>query len=147
MSCVSFLSDNQRAALRSSAGERITPEESQALHPPPPVTEGKLRRIRALARSDDPRIRESAALNAHCPPDVLAELAQDAQIGVRGCVARTPGAPGEVLAELANDPIPQVRAWVASNPNVSVDLLSRLAEDSDPTVRQVVSWARDWPRT
>lgn len=146
MSCVSFLSEQQRAQLRSAAGERLSPEEIRAIHPTPPVTESKVRRLRLLAQSPDPRIRESAALNHHCPADVLTRLAEDDEPSVRTCVARQPAAPPELLARLAADPAPQVRTWVAANPSVSEELLDSLAEDDDETVRRVVAWARAWPQ-
>lgn len=144
MSCVTFLSPSQRAALRTSAEDRATPEEIVAAHPAPPVTAGKLRRLRLLAQDENPRIRESAALNRHCPPETLAELSRDPQPGVRGCVARQPAAATEVLEALARDPEAQVRAWVAANPSAGPALLTVLADDADDEVRRVVAWARNW---
>jgi len=144
MSCVTFLNAAQRAALRECAEERLTPEEIRASHPSPPATEGKLRRLRALARSTDPSIRQSAALNQHCPVDVLELLAADDDPGVRQCVARQPLAPDSLLRELARDPVRDVRGWVAANPSATSELLALLAGDDDATVRGVVRWARNW---
>lgn len=144
MSCVSFLSDAQRAALRESDDEQLTPEEIKALHPSPPATEGKLRRIRMLARSADPSIRQSAALNQYCPTDVLELLTDDADPSVRRCVARQPRTPAALLQRLAHDTAANVRGWVAANPSVPRPLLTELADDPDATVREVVTWARNW---
>lgn len=144
MSCVTFLNAAQRAALRESGEERLTPEEIRAQHPSPPATESKLRRLRALARNADPSIRQSAALNQHCPVDVLELLARDSDPTVRQCVARQPLASQGLLRELAKDPVADVRGWVAANPAVTPELLADLAEDEDTTVRGVVRWARNW---
>lgn len=146
MSCVSFLSEAQRAALRESDEEQLTPEEIRAAHPSPPATEGKLRRIRVLAQSADPSIRQSAALNQYCPVDVLELLATDADTGVRRSVARQPKTPEALLRALARDEVPDVRGWVAANPGVPQSLLAELADDPDATVRGVVAWARNWAR-
>ena len=147
MSCVSFLSPAQRAALRESDDEQLTPEEIRAVHPSPPATESKLRRIRMLARSADPNIRQSAALNQQCPVDVLECLAEDPDPSVRRCVARQPKAPEPLLRHLAHDAVADVRGWVAANPGVPQSLLSQLADDPDPTVRSVVAWADNWRPT
>lgn len=144
MSCVTFLNSAQRAALRESDDEQLTPEEIRATHPSPPVTDGKLRRIRALARDADPRIRQSAALNQQCPIDVLELLAKDSDASVRLCVARQPRTPASILQALAQDDIADVRGWVAANPSVPDTLLADLERDSDATVRGVVDWARNW---
>lgn len=146
MSCVSFLSAAQRAALRSSDDEQLTPEQIRAVHPSPPATEGKLRRLRVLAHSADPSIRQSAALNQQCPVDVLDLLAEDADPSVRRCVARQPKTPETLLRRLAQDTTADVRGWVAANPGVPQSLLTELADDPDPTVRGVVTWARNWQR-
>lgn len=147
MSCVSFLSAAQRAALRESDDEQLTPEEIRAAHPSPPATEGKLRRIRLLAQSADPSIRQSAALNQQTPVDVLELLAGDTDPGVRRCVARQPKTPEPLLRRLAHDAVADVRGWVAANPSVPGSLLTELADDSDATVRGVVGWARNWQCT
>ncbi|RNI19524.1 HEAT repeat domain-containing protein [Flexivirga caeni] len=146
MSCVTFLTAAQRAALRDLGEEQLTPDEITALHPSPPATEGKLRRVRLLARSSDPAIRQSAALNQHCPLDVLQLLADDSDPTVRRCVARQPATPEALLWQLASDPTSDVRAWVAAHPAVTPELLDRLDSDPEPAVRRVVAWSRAWHR-
>ncbi|OUZ09790.1 hypothetical protein BHE97_09580 [Aeromicrobium sp. PE09-221] len=110
----------------------------------PPATEGKLRRIRLMALDPDHRIRESAALAVHAPPDVLRALTDDGVPSVRCCVARNPGTPESSLARLADDGDPHVRGWVAAQPYIPAELSDRLAGDPDPQVRRVVAWARGW---
>lgn len=144
MSCVTFLTDAQRAALRELPEEKLTPQQVQARHPAPPVTEGKLRRLTAMAASEDPAIRQSAALNRHCPAEVLDVLVADPDESVRCCVARQETASSHILRRLARDHVATVRGWVAANPGVPADLLDHLGSDDDPQVRAVVAWARSW---
>lgn len=140
MSCVSFLSPQQRLLLRAApTGPAVSSFRS------PEVTEGKVQRLRQMAVSADPRIRESAALAYATPLDVLADLALDPEPGVRCSVARNEHAPAEVLRLLAADPAPGVRGWVAANPGVPLTVLESLTDDPDATVRGVVGWARRWP--
>ncbi|GAA1932473.1 hypothetical protein [Nocardioides hwasunensis] len=143
MSCVGFLSPEQRAALAASSREDAAGARLSSFASPPP-SDGKVRRVRLLARSTDPRIRESAALSHHAPADVLRRLADDEEPGVRRCVARNVHADAALLARLASDPDPHVRGWVASNPSVSTAVLELLSEDEDESVRAVVAWAKGW---
>ncbi len=140
MSCLGFLTPAQRAALAASsaAGAPLSAFAS------PPASPGKTQRVRLLAGSGDPRIRESAALSHHAPADVLAGLAQDPVASVRGCVARNERAGLALLWALAGDPDPLVRGWVAAHRGVPPDLLELLSADPDPTVRAVVGWAEAW---
>ena len=140
MSCLGFLGPQQRAALAASTADGA-PLSSFAS---PAVSDGKVRRVRLLARSTDPRIRESAALSHHAPPDVLASLAADEEVGVRRCVARNERTRPAVLERLAADPDPYVRGWVAAHPAVPPALLDLLVEDADDCVRAVVAWAKGW---
>lgn len=144
MSCMGYLSPEQRAALMASsaAGPPLSRFAS------PPVTPGKLRRLRALAGSPSASIRESAALARHAPADLLRVLARDPVASARCCVARNGATPAPVLCELAADLDPHVRGWVAANGGAPADLRDALADDPDPGVRAVVAWAAAWtPRT
>ena len=143
MACVTFLTPAQRAALQAPVRRR-PPAEIMAAHPAPPVTAGKLARLRLLAADTDPRIRQSAALNRHAPPDVLWRLAADGDVSIRSAVARNERAPAPLLAALGDDASPRVRGWVAANPATPPPLLESLAADADPTVRRIVEWARRW---
>lgn len=140
MSCIRVNTPAQRAQMRTIAPTILTPEEAAARHPAPPVTESKLRRLRLLARQENPKIRESVASSYHTPEDVFADLARDPDPGVRGCVARNERTPCDLLRELAHDPSEQVRGWVAVNYYVPEDAMDALAQDPSPTVRSLVAW-------
>ncbi len=126
--------------MREMAPAIITAEEAAALHPAPPVTESKIRRLRILAQDANPKIRESAASSYHTPADVFAALATDPDVGVRGCVARNEYTPCDVLRSLADDESEQVRGWLAVNYFVPADVMDRLADDPSDTVRALVRW-------
>jgi len=145
MSCLAFMSPQQRAALAASshADAAGAPLSSFAS---PPGSPGKVRRVRSLARSADPAIRESAALSYHAPLDLLVALAGDPVASVRACVARNERADAVLLRALAGDREPLVRGWVAAHRAAPVDLLDHLAADPDPGVRAVVAWAEGWSR-
>jgi hypothetical protein len=140
MSCIRFNTPAQRAQMAAMAPSKLTPEEVAAQHPAPPVTESKLRRLRALARDANPKIREAAASSYHLPDDVFETLATDAEESVRACVARNTATPCDVLRELAQDDSATVRGWVAVNYFVPADVMTELAVDDDPVVRGLVEW-------
>lgn len=144
MSCVSFVSPEQRARLAAVA-TRPNPEEVQAQHPSPPVTEGTRHRIRLMAASADPAIRASAGLHRHAPDEVLMQLAEDAEESVRCAVARNRQTSLPLLRRLAKDPSDTVRGWVAAHESAPPDLLDALSQDPAVLVREVVAWNRRWP--
>jgi hypothetical protein len=118
----------------------LTAEESAALHPSPPVTDSKLRRLRLLAGSANPKIRESVASSYNTPPDVFEALSHDGDEGVRSCLARNEATPCDILRRLARDESETVRGWVAVNYYVPVDAMQSLAHDTSETVRKLVIW-------
>ena len=126
--------------MRRAAPAMLTAEEAAALHPSPPVTESKIRRLRLLATNANPKIRESVASSYNTPADLFETLAHDPAEGVRACVARNEATPCDVLRELAADRSELVRGWVAANYFVPEDAMARLAEDTSPTVRSLVKW-------
>jgi hypothetical protein len=140
MSCIRFNTPAQRAQMRALAPSMLTPEEAAASHPAPPVTDSKIRRLRLLAASANPKIRESVASSYHAPVDLFETLSRDTDEGVRACVARNEAAPCDVLRELSHDPSATVRGWVAVNFYVPADVMDALADDIDPTVRGLVAW-------
>ncbi|HEY2557066.1 MAG TPA: hypothetical protein VGI08_08160, partial [Diaminobutyricibacter sp.] len=115
-------------------------EEAAALHPSPPVTDSKVRRLRLLAVHENPKIRESVASSYNTPDDVFVALASDPDDGVRACLARNEAAPCDVLRMLADDRSETVRGWVAVNYFVPEDVMGRLADDPSRTVRNLVKW-------
>lgn len=137
MSCVSFGGRGWLERLRVAAddprpvAEFLSPEHS----------ESKVRRIRLLAVSSDPVIRESAALSYLAPVEVLTDLANDKQVGVRCCVARNHSTPVDVLERLSHDPDTGVRGWVAANPSTPAPVLAQLRHDPQQSVRTVATWA------
>lgn len=146
MSCVSFLTPQQRAALHRAAEADAGPPLSTFASPP--VTDATIRRVRLLAGDTRPGIRASAAAHKYAPAEVLVRLAGDATETVRSAVARNPWAPASVLTTLAADRSARIRAWVAANPCTAPEVLDRLQDDTDDEVRKVVRWARGWaPRT
>jgi hypothetical protein len=130
--------------MREAAPSMLTAEEARALaataHPAPPVTASKVARIRLLATSPIPKIRESAASGYHTPDDVMLRLAADPDAGVRGCVARNEATPCDILRSLAGDESETVRGWLAVNFSVPADVMERLADDPSETVRSLVRW-------
>lgn len=118
----------------------LTAEEAAALHPSPPVTDSKLRRLRLLATSANPKIRESVASSYNTPQDVFEALSHDGEEGVRSCLARNEATPCDILRRLADDESEVVRGWVAVNYYVPADAMESLAEDRSETVRKLVRW-------
>ena len=146
MSCIRFNTPAQREQMRRLAPSQLTAEEVARLHPAPPVTESKLRRLRLLATSPNPKIREAVASSYNTPADLFEKLAQDPDDGVRGCVARNEATPCDVLRELVDDPDEQVRGFLAVNYYVPGDAMDRLREDPSPTVRALVRWKTELAR-
>lgn len=140
MSCIRFNTPAQREQMRRLAPSQLTAEEVAALHPSPPVTESKIRRLRLLAADANPKIREAAASSYHAPADLFETLAKDQDAGVRGCVARNEAAPCDVLRALAADEDEQVRSFLAINFYVPEDAMAALAEDPSRQVRALAAW-------
>ena len=140
MSCIRFNTPAQREQMRRLAPAMLTPEEVAAMHPAPPVTESKIRRLRLLAADANPKIREAVASSYHTPPELFEALARDADEGVRGCVARNEATPCDVLRSLVRDESEQVRSFLAVNYFVPGDAMAVLAEDPSRQVRALVAW-------
>lgn len=140
MSCIRFNTPAQRRQMAAMAPVMLTSEQAAARHPAPAVTDSKIRRLRLLAESGNPKIRESVASSYHAPVDLFERLAKDADAGVRGCVARNEAAPCDVLRELSHDADDTVRGWVAVNFFVPEDVMRKLADDPSATVRSLVGW-------
>lgn len=140
MSCIRFNTPAQREAMRRAAPAMLSAQEAAALHPMPEITESKIRRLRLLAESSNPKIRESVASSRNTPTDLFQTLARDPDEGVRACVARNEAAPCDVLRELADDRSEMVRGWVAVNYFVPDDVMAKLGEDRSATVRSLVKW-------
>ena len=140
MSCIRFNTPAQRTQMAAMAPAMLTPAEAAGRHPAPPVTEGKLARLRLLAGHENPKIRESVASSYHAPVDLYERLARDPDEGVRACVARNENTPCDLLRELASDESELVRGFVAVNFFVPDDAMLELASDPSPVVRSLVEW-------
>ena len=140
MSCIRFNTPAQREQMRRLAPSQLTPEQVAELHPAPPVTESKIRRLRLLATNDNPKIREAVASSYNTPADLFEKLASDPDAGVRACVARNEATPCDVLRALVDDPDEHVRGFLAINYYVPQDAMARLREDASQTVRSLVRW-------
>ena len=142
MSCIRFNTPAQRAQLAAMSPSMLTAEEAARLHPAPPMTASKIRRLRLLAVDANPKIRESVASSYHTPLDVAERLAGDADEGVRACLARNETTSCDLLRELSRDASEAVRGWVAVNFYVPADVMDALADDESETVRALVEWKR-----
>jgi hypothetical protein len=140
MSCIRFNTAAQRRQMAAMAPSMLTPEQAAAQHPAPPVTEGKINRLRLLAQHENPKIRESVASSYHTPDDVIEKLITDPDAGVRACLARNETVTCDVLRTLSTDESEAVRGWVAVNFQVPSDVMEALADDPSETVRALVRW-------
>lgn len=141
MSCIRFSTAPQRDAMRHEA-EAVAGGDRAILHLSPPVTQGKLARLRLLARHALPGIRQSVASNRHAPADLLQRLAADDDPAVRGEVARNENAPAALVEALAADADPRVRCWAVLNPSLDAATVAVLADDPDGQVRRLAGWRR-----
>lgn len=80
-------------------------------------------------------LRSPVAAHPRTPPELLAELASDAEIDVRGDVASNPLTPPAVLDTLARGRSPKVRLRAAENPSCGLATLEHLIHDARPEVR------------
>jgi hypothetical protein len=85
---------------------------------------------------NNPDHRAAAAYSPWCPPQVLAQLAQDHEVHTVVRVASNPWTTPETLAQLASHDKQSVRYQVAKHPNCPPDALVQLATDPDPDVRR-----------
>ena len=108
----------------TTAPSMLTAEEAAALHPAPPVTESKIRRLRLLAAEhepEDPRERREQLPHSGRP-------VRDARRATRtrSCAPASPATrrrPCDVLRSLADDESETVRGWVAVNFFVPADVM------------------------
>lgn len=140
MSCIRFNTTAQQAQIREALLQGRTGEDPVAKFLSPTVTDSKVKRIVAMSKDSNPKIRESAALSYHAPVAVYEALATDSEPGVRECLARNTHTPCDVLRTLATDPNERVRAFVAINYSVPEDAMETLANDESELVRQLVTW-------
>ncbi|MEX3951056.1 hypothetical protein AB4Y40_25275 [Paraburkholderia sp. EG287B] len=92
-----------------------------------------------LARDADPGVRRAAALNTHTPAGALIGLCFDAQAIVRRVVAARHDLPLQVVDWLTGNADPWVRRTLARNPACPPEWLERLVSDSESEVRRAVA--------
>ena len=90
-----------------------------------------------LAQDADTGVRCCVAQNVHTSAETLNALAQDANVDVRRYVAKSAHTPAEVLATLAQDTDVYVRYRVAQNAHTPVETLSALAQDAVAYIRSM----------
>ncbi len=140
MSCIRFNTPAQRRQLAANAPAMRTPDEVARHYRSPEMTESKIRRLRLLAESANPKIRERVAADYHAPADLVAALARDPDAGVRATLARNETVSCDILRDLAHDESETVRGFVAINYFVPEDAMAELADDASPVVRGLVAW-------
>ncbi|WP_437821364.1 hypothetical protein [Sorangium sp. So ce1078] len=95
----------------------------------------------------------SALPDNHCevakhpltPEQILAQLADSADVFVRGAVAQNPSTPERMLSRLARDADSFVRLHVGRNETCPLSLLLDLEHDPDFVVRRHIVWRADCP--
>lgn len=95
-----------------------------------------------LSQDKDEGVRQYVAMNPNTSVEILIRLIMDEDVYVRGSVAENPSTPVEMLAELSRDEDNWVRYYVAKNPNTPVETLAELSRDED--VRQYVAENPKW---
>jgi hypothetical protein len=134
MSCIRITTDAMREQIK-----RGTTSEPVSQFLSPPLTDSKIRRVTEMANSDNPRIRESAALSYQAPVEVFEKLANDKAQSVRECLARNYYLPENIATKLSADSEERVRAFVASNPNTPKQVLHILADDTSELVQKIAN--------
>ncbi|HKT02048.1 MAG TPA: hypothetical protein VJT31_21180 [Rugosimonospora sp.] len=90
----------------------------------------------ALASHPDPRVRERLAGAAHTPPDLVAALARDENVGVVAEAALSPSLTAGLARSLAGHPHAEVRRALAHNEKTPPGVLAALVADGGhPPIR------------
>nr|BFD84091.1 hypothetical protein StreXyl84_34920 [Streptomyces sp. Xyl84] len=93
-----------------------------------------------------PDMRFWVAHNRTAPPEILAELIEDADWRVRNRVASKRNCPSELLERLAGDAHDSVRRLVAGHPRSPRSAVARLADDPWPVIAQEArARLAEWP--
>ncbi|MFI1187668.1 hypothetical protein [Streptomyces californicus] len=155
------LSEEERARI-----DYRVPMDHFFVHQPAPGEPRDPGAVRRDALSCHPLLRRRAAGDHLLPPDLVARLASDDDLGVRVLLAQNhpdapaplllrsfleytgperghlttrPNFPTDGLAVLADHADPEVRALAARAPDIEPTTVARLTEDPDPAVRAVAA--------
>lgn len=162
------LSEEERAAI-----DYDVPLDCRFGAYPAPATPRDPETVRRAALSGHPMLRREAAEDHALPPDLVARLAEDDDLGVRVLLAQNhpdappalllrgfleytgperahlitrPNFPTAGLATLAGHEDPQVRALAARDPQAAAATVERLTRDPDPNVRAALARHPNLPR-
>lgn len=134
MSCIRITTDAMREQIKQGA-----PSDPVSQFLSPPLTDSKIKRVTEMANSDNPKIREAAALSHQAPVEVFHKLAEDNMVSVRECLARNYHLPENIIVKLSTDQEERVRAFIASNPTTPKQVLLILAQDRSQLVQKIAN--------
>ncbi|WP_232247286.1 hypothetical protein [Kitasatospora azatica] len=131
------LTEQERAAIDYQVDQTGTFDYSpEPFHPRDPET------VRRRALSAHPVLRRGAARDHGLPPDLLARLAEDEDLGVRVLLAQNhPDAPAPLLLRSFLEYTGHRREHLTTRPNFPTHGLAAFADHQDPAVRRLA--ARD----
>ncbi|CAM5590779.1 hypothetical protein [Streptomyces badius] len=133
------LSEEERARI-----DYQVPMDHSFVHHPPPETPRDPRAVRRDALSRHPLLRRRAARDHLLPPDLVACLASDDDLGVRVLLAQNhPDAPASLLLRSFLEYAGPERSHLTTRPNFPTDGLAVFADHEDPEVRALAARAPD----
>ncbi|MFB8138350.1 hypothetical protein [Streptomyces parvus] len=134
-------------ALNEEERARIdyqVPMDHFFVHHPAPETPRDPRAVRRDALSHHPLLRRRAARDHLLPPDLVARLASDDDLGVRVLLAQNhPDAPASLLLRSFLEYTGPERSHLTTRPNFPTDGLAVFADHEDPEVRALAARASE----
>ncbi|WAU82228.1 hypothetical protein O1Q96_22160 [Streptomyces sp. Qhu-G9] len=131
------LSEEERARI----DYQVPMDHYFVFHPAPEVPRDP-KTVRGNALSNHPLLRRQAARNHLLPPDLVARLAADDDLGVRVLLAQNhPDAPAPLLLRSFLEYTGPERSHLTTRPNFPTNGLAAFADHEDPEVRALA--ARD----
>ncbi|PVC92790.1 HEAT repeat domain-containing protein [Streptomyces sp. CS014] len=131
------LSEEERARI-----DYQVPMDHFFVHHPAPEAPRDPRAVRRDALSRHPLLRRRAASDHFLPPDLVARLASDDDLGVRVLLAQNhPDAPASLLLRSFLEYTGPERSHLTTRPNFPTDGLAAFADHEDPEVRALAARA------